>query len=84
MRSKTPRVRKARLHTDMATDAVVAERGDHDHPTNAAGIEVAAAIGRMKRRAADTQDGNFFLDKMVLDKRFYSILKFKVQVQKKN
>ena len=31
---------KARIHTDMATDAVVAERGDHDHPSNAAGIEV--------------------------------------------
>ena len=49
---------KARIHTDIATDAVVVESGDHNHPSNAAGIEVAAAVGRMKRRATDTQDGN--------------------------
>lgn len=33
------------------------EKGTHVHGSDAAGIEVAAAVGRMKRRADATQEG---------------------------
>ena len=52
---------KVRIHTDMVTEAVIVQRGDHVHPSNAAGIEVAAAVGRMKRRATDTQDVHSYI-----------------------
>ena len=53
---------KARLHTDAATDDVIGDvRGAHTHGSDAAGVEVAAAVGGMKRRAAATQDGKFLL-----------------------
>ena len=52
---------KARLHTNANTDVVEAEKGNHVHATDAAGIEVAAAVSGMKRRANETPDGNLSL-----------------------
>ena len=52
---------KARLHTNANTDVVEAEKGNHVHATDALGIEVAAAVSGMKRRASETQDGKLSL-----------------------
>ena len=39
---------KARLHTDAATDDVIGDvRGAHTHGSDAAGVEVAVAVGGM-------------------------------------
>ena len=48
---------KARLHTNANTDAVVEEKGAHIHGSDVAGVEAAAAVCRMKRRASETQEG---------------------------
>ncbi len=48
---------KARLHTDSTTGVVVNETGEHNHGSDAAGVEVAAVVTGMKRRASDTQEG---------------------------
>lgn len=54
---------KARLHTDAIMDTVIEERGVHNHGSDAAGIEVAMVVNSMKRRAANTQEGNFIVFK---------------------
>ena len=38
-------------------DAVVEEKGAHIHGSDVAGVEAAAAVCRMKRRASETQEG---------------------------
>ena len=53
---------KARLHTDATNGNVLQEPGNHTHGSDAAGVEVASVITGMKRRAADTQEGNYLIE----------------------
>ncbi|KFD63094.1 hypothetical protein M514_24681 [Trichuris suis] len=45
---------KARIHTLVATGEVIKRLNDHTHGSDAAGVEVAALVSSVRRRAEET------------------------------